>query len=182
MSRLDHPVTAEELLRLPDAGVRRELIRGEVREMTPAGGEHGFVTGDLHGYLFAFVHGRGLGRVTSAKTGFILERDPDTVRAPDCAFFRAERLPKPLPRGYIEIAPDLVVETLSPGDRRGEMEEKVAAWLAFGVRLLWVIDPVRRRATVHRRGAKPRVIEADGALDGEDVVPGFRCALAELFG
>src|SRR2546426_12423284 len=181
MKHLPQPVTAEELFRLSHDGVRRELVRGEVREMTPAGGQHGSTTGALHVILGHFVRKRKLGRVFAAETGFIIERNPDTVRAPDCAFVSAERLPGPVPKKYLPFPPDLAVETTSPNDRPGKIAEKVAAWLQAGARLVWVLDPDERTLTVHRLGRPPRTLKTGEFLEGEEVVPGFQVAVAELW-
>ena len=113
-------------------------------------------------------------------TGFLIERDPDTVRAPDVAFVSAARTPEIGRRGYVPFAPDLAVEILSPGDRPSEVLEKVAAWLGAGTRLVWVIDPDRGNARVHRADGSTSIVPEDGALDGEDVLPGFNCPLAEV--
>jgi len=129
--------------------------------------------------LHAYVHARGLGRVV-AESGFILERRPDTVRGPDVAFVRRERIPDPPPQGYAEFAPDLAVEILSPGDRRGEVSEKVADWLRAGTRLAWVVDPARRIARVYRADGSETLVPEDGALSGEDVLPGLTVPLASV--
>jgi len=103
------------------------------------------------------------------------------VRAPDIAFVRRERLPSSVPVGFPELAPDLVVEVLSPDDRPGETLAKVGDWLEAGARLVWVIDPQGRNARVYRAdGSQTSVSEADH-LEGEDVLPGFRCELASIF-
>ena len=174
-------VTAADFWRMSRDGVRRELVRGEVREMSPAGGEHGSATMVMGACLHDFVSERGLGRIFAAETGFLIARDPDTVRAPDCAFVRGDRLPGPLPRRFVPLAPDLVVETISPEDRARQVKEKVAEWLAAGVRLVWVVHPARRTVTVHRRGRRPLVLRDDAVLDGETLLPGFRLALRRLW-
>src|SRR5262245_30810434 len=181
MKNLIQPVTAEELFQMSHDGVRRELVRGEVKEMPPAGGEHGSTTGTLNAILWNFVREKKLGRVFAAETGFIIARNPDTVRAPDCAFVRAEGLPGPVPKKYLPFPPDLAAETVSPNDRPGEIDEKIADWLQSGVRLLWVLDPDQRMVTVYRSGSQPRTLKEGEFLEGEDVVPGFRVAVAELW-
>ncbi|HMH82731.1 MAG TPA: Uma2 family endonuclease, partial [Gemmatimonadales bacterium] len=97
------------------------------------------------------------------------------------AFIRRERLPDPPPAGFARLAPDLVVEVLSPDDRPGEVLAKVADWLSAGTRLVWVVDPARRRARVYRADGSDSSVEADGALDGGDVLPGFTCKLSVIF-
>jgi Uma2 family endonuclease len=116
------------------------------------------------------------------KPASYIEQNPDTVRAPDVAFVSTQRLGGPDPVAFPELAPDLAVEVLSPGDRPGEVLEKVEAWLSAGTRLVWVIDPERRTGRVYRADGSVSELERDGVLDGEDVVPGFRCTLAVVLG
>jgi Uma2 family endonuclease len=175
-------VTADELLRLPADGRRHELVRGELRTMAPAGGEHGIVSGQAARLLGNHVVPNQLGYVLGAETGIRLARDPDTVRAPDAAFIAAGRLPSGRPpAGYFELVPDLVVEVVSPADTAREVEEKVHEWLSAGARLVWVIHPSTRSVTVYRSLADVRVLTEDVQLDGADVLPGFACAVRELF-
>ena len=181
MKSLEHRVTAEELFAMSHDGVRRELVRGEVREMAPTGGEHGCISMDIGADLAVFVRKKKLGRVFAAETGFIIARNPDTVRAPDCAFVRADRLAAGVPRTFLPFAPDLAVETVSPDDRPSRVRDKVDDWIRSGVRLLWVIDPGERTVTVHRPGERPRVLGDGDVIDGEDVLPGFRVAVADLW-
>ena len=175
------PVTADELLRMGSDGICRELIRGELREMTPPGEEHGWVTAKVNAIIGHFILERKLGRFVASETGFLIEHNPDTVRAPDFAFTRAERLSGPASRKYATIPPDLVIETLSPGDRPAEVAEKIADWLRFGVALAWVIDPARRSVAVHRPGKQVEVLRAGQFLEGEEVLPGFRLAVDEIW-
>jgi len=114
------------------------------------------------------------------ESGFHLATDPDTVRGPDIAFIRQERIPDPEPAGYAALAPDLVVEILSPGDRPGEVLAKVADWLSAGSRLVWVVDPDRRVARAYRADGTESVLTAQDALLGEDVLPGFSCQLEAI--
>ncbi len=181
MKNVLRPVSAEELLHMPDNGMRRELVRGEVIEMSPAGGRHGKTAVTILVALESFIRKRKLGELFAAETGFWIERDPDTVRAPDCAFVRTDRLPRPIPTGFIPSVPDLAVEVLSPNDRAGRVADKVAQWLSGGVRLVWVIDPARRKVAVHKLGGGPETLGEDGSLDGGDVLPGFKFRIAELF-
>ena len=150
-----------------------------VRE--PAGYRHGDVAARLLTALMNHVDAHHLGRVFAAETGFRLASDPDTVRAADVAFIQQDRLPDPPPRGFAALAPDLVVEVLSPDDRPGETLAKVGDWLNAGVRLVWVVDPERRAARTYRQDGSEAPVAADGSLDGEDAVPGFSCRLPSLF-
>ena len=173
-------MTADELLhvRIPDKRV--ELVRGRLVVREPAGLRHGRVAMELARLLANYVDDRRIGSVYAAETGFTVARDPDTVRAPDVAFIRRDRLPDPEPLGFPDVAPDLVAEVVSPGDRPGEILAKVADWLSAGTRLVWVVDPLRRVARVYRQDGSETIVPADGALEGEDVLPGFACPLEAI--
>ena len=171
--------TAEQLLRAGDLG-RCELVRGELRRMIPAGGEHGRIAGKLTCAVGNHVMSRQLGTFYAAETGFILSRDPDTVRAPDVAFNRAERAAPPV-RGFVPGAPDLAVEVLSPDDRPGYVRDKVAEWLEAGTLAVWVVDPRERTVTVHEAQKTPLVLGETDSLPGGDVLPGFALAVRDIF-
>jgi Uma2 family endonuclease len=173
-------MSAEELLRLKLPGKRTELVRGVLVVREPAGYLHGLVAARLAKLLSNHVDDRDLGFVLAAETGFKLSSDPDTVRAADVAFVARDRLPDSPPRGYAALAPDLAVEVMSPDDRPGEVLAKVADWLEAGTRLVWVVDPGRRRARIYRADGSESEIGADGALEGEEVVPGFACPLESI--
>lgn len=174
--------TADELLRLPDDGKRRELVLGEVLEMTPAAFEHGRVTVAITLPLGQYVRDNGLGVVCAAETGFRLTENPDTVRAPDVAFVAQDRLALAQgKRGYFPGAPDLAVEVISPGDAYAEVEAKVDDWLAAGCRMVVVVNPHNRTLKVYRSVTDLTVLTADGTFDGGDVLPGFRLPVAQLF-
>ena len=174
-------LTAEDLVRLQPPDKRTELVRGRMIVREPAGVRHGDVAMTIAARLHAFVHANSLGRILAAETGFTLFTNPDTVRAPDVAFVRHERIPDPVPRGFAPFAPDLAVEVLSPDDRPGEVLEKVADWLKAGTRLVWLIDPDRREARAYRADGGIALHNESDALDGEDVLPGFTCTVAGLF-
>lgn len=175
-------MTADELLRRPDDGLRHELIEGALRTMTPTGEEHGGYVSILDGSLGPHVRANKLGRVLAGEPGFILAVDPDTVRAPDVAFVSRERV-RAIGRqtGYWPGAPDLAIEVISPNDTYTEVEEKVADWLAHGTRLVIVVNPRRRSVAVHRSPSEVRHLTLDDAIDGEEIVPGWRLPLRELF-
>jgi Uma2 family endonuclease len=172
-------MTAEELLytSIPDKQV--ELVRGLLVVREPPGLRHGRVAVNLARRLADHVEAGALGRIY-VESGFKLASDPDTVRGPDVAFISRARLPDPEPVGYPDLAPDLVVEIISPGDRPGEVLAKVADWLSAGTRLVWVVDPERRLARIYRGDGTEQIVTADQALDGEDVVPGFACPLSAV--
>jgi Uma2 family endonuclease len=173
-------ITAEELLLMPDDGMLHELVKGELRTMPPPGDEHGDITMELAWWLGQHVRAHRLGKVYAAETGFLLARDPDTVRAADVSFVRRERL-TPRQRSYKALAPDLVAEVISPTDRAREVVEKVQDWLAAGTLLVHVVDPPRRTLTVHRPDAAPLVLTEADTLDADPVVPGWRLPVRVLF-
>jgi len=161
---------------------RRELVRGEVRTMAPAGFDHGAVSIAVGSLLWNYAAKHKLGVVVGAETGFVLARNPDVVRGADAAFVAANRIPPAgRPTRFWEGPPDLAVEVVSPSDTLQEVEEKVDDYLTAATRVVWVVNPKRRTVTVHRPGAQPTVLREADVLDGEDVVPGFRCQVAELF-
>ena len=175
-------MTADEFSLLPNDGLLHDLIDGEVRTVSRPGGLHGEVAGETFLLLAIHVKTHGLGRIYAAETGFLIKRGPDTVRGADVAFVRRERFEEIVDRPkYVPFGPDLAAEVKSPNDRRGEIAKKTRDWLDTGTRLVWNIDPEARTATVHRPGAQPIALAEDDFLDGEDVVPGFRCRVADLF-
>jgi Uma2 family endonuclease len=175
-------MTAEELWRLPDDGLRHELVFGELRTMAPSGGEHGGVTSNVHGSLFLHLRGKRLGRLFAAETGFLLARDPDLVRAPDVAFVRRERAEAVgRVRGYWPGAPDLALEVVSPNDRPAEVAEKIRTWLAHGTQMVLAVYPDPRRVFVHRPGRAPEELRETDVLDGQEVVPGWRVSVRDFF-
>src|SRR3954449_5651037 len=162
-------VTAEELLEMGShSGV--ELVDGEIRKMSPAGWEHGRIAARVHVSLGPYVHARGLGETTIADTGFLIRRNPDTVRAPDLAFVRKERRTEL--KGFFVGAPDLAVEVISPSDSYSEVDAKVVEWLQAGTQIVIVIDPGKQRAVIHRSLTETVRVDIDGVLDGGTVVPG----------
>jgi Uma2 family endonuclease len=174
--------TASELYEMPDDGFRYELVKGELRKMSPSGSEHGAVVVNMTVLLGQYVKKNKLGVCFGAETGFKITSDPDTVRAPDVAFIRRERIPESgIPKKFWPGAPDLAVEVLSPGDTRKEVDEKVADWLEAGARAVWVINPKRRGVTVYRPVTDVTRLSGGDELDGGNVVPGFRCKVSEIF-
>jgi Uma2 family endonuclease len=171
-------VTDQDLLRLPRDGRKYELVDGEIR-VSPAGMRHGKISVRLTAALLAFVSPQRLGDVFDSSTGYRLPGG--NVRSPDASFVSSKRLPR-VPEGLAELAPDLAVEVLSPEDSPREVLDKVGEYLSAGVRLVWVIDPRASRAASYRSLTDVREIGPDGTLDGEDVLPGFRCRLADLLG
>jgi len=175
--------TATQLLKMSSDGNRYELVSGELRTMSPSGWKHGEIVGRVHTRLGHFVESHDLGKVFGAETGFLIARDPDTVRAPDVAFIAKENLPAVDPEeAYWPGAPDLAVEVLSPSDRTGEVDEKIQAWLAAGCRAVWVVDPKLRTVTIYQSPTDVCVRTTKDQIEGGSVVANFACAVAEIFG
>ena len=174
--------TAEELIRIPDDGFRYELVRGELRRMTPAGNVHGRVAMNVALPLAQYVKAHSLGIVYAAETGFRLATDPDTVRAPDVAFVSRERVEAVGEvEGYWPEAPDLAVEVISPNDSYVEVEEKILDWLEAGTKMVLAVNPRRRSVTLYRSQSDITILTGTDVLDGGDVVPGFQLTLQEIF-
>lgn len=170
-------ITAEELLSVSVPGKRVELVKGVLGVREPTGLRHGRVVAALSRRLADHVEATRQGEVYVGDTGFTLARGPDTVRAPDIAFIRRDRIPDPEPVGFPDMAPDLAVEVLSPTNRPGEVLAKVADWLNAGTSLVWVIDPERHLVRVYRHDGTETLVSATEALSGEVVLPGFTCPL-----
>ena len=175
--------TAEELLQLPSGPWRHELVKGQLRVMTPAGHVHGRVAARVLISLGTFVQTRRLGVTYAAETGFVLERAPDTVRAPDASFVSNARLAVSLvsPKGYFSGPPDLAIEVISPSDRRVEVDEKAHAWLSAGCLAVVILDPETESAAIHRPDHQVDRLGPDAELAVEDVLPGWSVPLADLF-
>jgi len=184
MSSMAIPVmTAEQLMRLPlGRGKRYELRRGELLMMTPSGALHGDIVMALGTLMRMHASQNKLGKVLAAETGFKIHTNPDTVRAPDVAFVTRERIPPTgVPRGYWELAPDLVAEVVSPGDNAADVQDKIEEWLNAGVRRVWVVYPDTQTIHVYRSLKEVGVLKSGDRLDGEDVLPGFSCTVEEIF-
>jgi Uma2 family endonuclease len=170
--------TEADLLAQPEDGNKYELVDGEIR-MSPGGARHSQVGAKLAARLLAFVEERGLGFVFGSDVGFRLPGG--NVRSPDVSFVAAGRFPHDrVPDDFGDLAPDLAVEVISPSDRPRHVLDKVGEYLEAGTRLVWVIDPRARKATVHSSLSEARTLGPDDTLDGGGVLPGFSCALASI--
>lgn len=149
--------------------------------MSPGGQEHGCIVVNIATALTNFVRPRGLGRVMAADTGFHIASDPDTVRAPDVAFLRAERVPGRPDQGFAYGAPDLAVEVVSPTDRPGEVRDKARDWLAAGCAVVWVVEPKTQTVAVYHGAGEAVILSLSDNLDGGDLLPGFLLPVAEVF-
>jgi Uma2 family endonuclease len=187
MSTTTRLITADELEDMPHRDehgndCRLELIRGELKVMSPTKPLHGVVCARLTVKLGSFVEEHDLGETFGAETGFVVERDPDSVLGTDVAFVSRERLATvENEEKFFPFAPDLAVEVLSPGNTVKEINEKIALYFAAGSRAVWVFNPKRRTATVYSSPSEFRTLSEQDTLDGGDVLPGFSLELSKLF-
>lgn len=173
-------ITAEELFQMGDIGPC-ELVQGELMRLPYNGFEHGAVAAGISAVLGNFVKTRKLGVVLAGATGFVLSRNPDTVRAPDAAFVRTERIPAGGQNKFFEGSPDLAVEVLSPDDRSSEVNAKIHDWLRTGCAQVWVVDPQNQTVTVYRSRGESAVFALEDTLAADDLLPGFSLPVAEIF-
>src|SRR5690242_9016794 len=175
-------MTAEELAQLPDDGSLYELVRGELRAMSPSGHKHGKIAARLAVRLGYYVEINKLGEIYIAEAGFVLARNPDTVRVPDVGFVSAASAAGVDDASvFWPAAPDLAVEVVSPGDRPAEVQEKVHEWLDAGTRLVIVIEPRKQIVTVYRSLTDLTELTINDELTGGDVVPGWAMPVSALF-
>ena len=175
-------LTADDLLRLYGEGVHGELIRGVLHETMPSGGQHAKIAANLTILIGPYVKFNRLGELAVTDAGVRLERNPDTVREPDIAYFSADKWPPGVEiPGYIEFVPDLVVEIASPSDRRPQIRSKAQMWLSYGVPLVWVVYPNTRTVEVHPIDSPVVTLYEDDTLDGGPVLPGFTCSVRDIF-
>ena len=168
--------------RLAAEGKRTELVRGDLVVMAPAGGRHGHIANTIAYRLTEFALAGQAGMVFAAETGFLLRRDPDTVRAPDVSFVAYGRLAEDEPpSGYMELAPDLAVEVASPNDSPAAIRDKVQDWLEAGTKLVWVVYPDSRSVTVHSPAGRLQELEDTDILSGAPALPDFTIAVRDLF-
>jgi Uma2 family endonuclease len=174
-------MTAEELSQLADDGcMSHELDEGRLIEVPPSKYPASWVSARFLRRIGSFVDDHQLGIYLGEQGGVQIGWDPDTVRAPDVSFYHRDRL-KDFVSGYPQGAPDLVVEVLSESVCRARVTRRVQLFLRAGARLIWIIDPADRSAEVYRPGRDVLVLDEDGILDGEDVLPGFSLALSEVW-
>ena len=171
----------DDLYRMPDDEFRYELVSGRLISEPPTGVRHGYVSAQLCSLLVRYARRHG-GVVLTGEPGFILQRSPDTVRAPDVAWIRRERYLTLEDEGkYFPGAPDLAVEVLSPGNTRLAIAEKVADYLSAGAALVWVADPKSQAITSHRDGQAPQKLTGSALLTAPDLLPDLALPVSELF-
>ncbi len=181
-------MTGEELFKLGDIG-RAELVKGVLVHKPPAWYIHGYVEVNFAVALDTIVQQHKLGRILTGEVGIYTERDPDTVRGADVIFISNERMAQVQSQSYLDVAPELIVEVLSPDDRWYDVNDKLAEYFNIGVQVVWIADPRRRQVHVYRSLTEVEIFGVDDTLSGGEVLPGFpigtlgRCsvAVAELF-
>lgn len=173
-------ITGAELAELGNLG-RCELIEGRIVSMAPTGDEHGGYEGNLYYVLRSFVDRHNLGKVRVGEVGIYIRRNPDTVRGADALFISHERYAQKKSAGYLDVAPELVVEILSPHDSWSEVTQKLRDYFAIGVQLVWVVDPQARMVFAYRSMTEIREFTAADDLPGDEILPGFSVKVAELF-
>lgn len=182
MSTRTHTITsAEELLNASTDHGRCELVRGELIMLSPGKGRHAVVAMRIGRLLLNFVAAHGLGEVFDSSAGYVVARNPDTVREPDVSFLGTERLKTQDLDAFLEGAPDLAVEVLSPGNTTAEMRGKISDYFDAGCRVVWIVDPVCRSVTVHRPDGKPVLLTEDDTLTEQGLLPGFSLVIREIF-
>ena len=175
-------LTAEEYRLLPDNGQWTELVRGRIVPMNMPAPRHGYICGKVVRLLGRYLDEHDLGRVMSNDSGVVTERNPDTVRGADVAYYSYARLPRgPIPEGYLDVVPDLIFEVRSPTDRWRDVMVKVIEYLDAGVTAVCVLDPGVEGARVYVLAQQDRVITADQDLTLPEVLPDFRVPLRLLF-
>jgi Uma2 family endonuclease len=183
MSVKQRLVTAEELLAMPEPpGMSLELVDGELVEVSPASFQHGLIATMLAGRLGDFARQQNLGFAMGDNVGYVLRRNPDHVRAPDVSFIAREQAPRGDDVGrFVQGAPTLAVEIVSPNDRASEVRNKVQDYLDAGTQQVWVLWPTSRSASVYRPDSDTRELGPDATLDGGDILPGFSVRVSDLF-
>jgi Uma2 family endonuclease len=175
------PITGEELAGLPNVGPC-ELVEGRIVPMSPTGGEHGRVEGNIFAAVRAYARERGVGKVLVGEVGIFTRRNPDTVRGADVAFISNEGYGRLGSRtGFLDVAPELVVEVLSPHDSAAGLTQKLREYFLVGVRLVWVADPEAKAILAYRSVTDVREFRESDLLSGDDVLPGFSVEVARLF-
>ncbi len=174
--------TDEEFMALNRDGHRYELVNGELIDMGSSGAKHGYVAVILISALFPLVLDKKLGALFDSSTAFKMKNG--NKRAPDISFFAKDRLQglTDIPAGFLEGAPDLAIEILSPNNTVEEINDKLVEYFENGSRLVWVINPYQHYVLVYRSAQEPEcLLKSTDCLDGAEVVPGFSFSVADLF-
>lgn len=174
-------MTAEEFVAQHENNCM-ELVRGEIVELPMPFPAHGKICFQIIVWLGQYLEAHHIGQAMSNDSFMRTHRNPDSVRGPDVMYFSYERLPRgPIPPGFLDVAPDLVIEVRSPTDRLSKMTEKAMEYLAAGVRAVVLLDPERAAATVFREEELPQTFHNGDSLKVPEVLPGFEVKLSKLF-
>lgn len=179
-STVSELITGEELLDMPGLGPC-ELVKGEIKEMSPTGRQHGRIESKLGRYLDEFVSERTLGEVMVGEVGIYTGRDPDTVRGADVLFISHARLETASPKGFLDVAPELVVEIMSPSNAWEEVRQKMEEYFAIGVEQVWIVEPANRAVQVYQARDAVRTLTEEDTLEGEGPLEGFALTIRTLF-
>jgi Uma2 family endonuclease len=173
-------ITGEELLAMGDIGPC-DRIDGRIVPMSPTGGRHGIIESRLGSALSVFVQQQNLGWVLTGEVGLYIRRNPDRVRGADIVLLSKEHWPEGPPEGFVEGAPDFVVEIMSPNDRWQEVRQKIAEYFSIGARWVWIVEPENRAVLVFRSSSDFQQFGAEDILIGEGTLEGFTLPVASLF-
>ncbi len=179
-SQVETLISGEDLFDMGDIG-RAELVEGRLHLMAPTGYEHGISENRVGSLLREYVDRKRIGEVLTGEVGIYTRRSPDTVRGADVLYISNERFSKVASKSYLDVAPELIVEIVSPDDRWANMVEKLEEYFAIGVKAVWIVDPKHRTVRVYRSPTSVERFAGGDTLICEDVLPGFRCSLTELF-
>jgi len=174
------PISGEELFAMGDIGPS-ELVRGEVMRRMPTGHPHGLIENLIAFFLTLFIRERKSGRILTGEVGIYTQRQPDTIRAADVVYISDDRFQLLQSSGYLDVAPELVVEIMSPSNTWSEVHEKLAEYFAVDVKMVWVVDPQLAQIHVYRGVDKMQLLQKADTLTAADILPGFEVALAEIF-
>lgn len=176
-------MTAEELLEMPDDGFRYELVRGELVKLMGTGLGHACIADNCYWNFGDYVIRHNLGRVFTTQLGYRLASGPDTVRIPDLAFIRRERLDTAgVIRGYFPGPPDLAIEVISPNDRYpDDVDTKIFDYFNAGTQMVILLEARNRTAKIYRSPTDVVILTEADTLDGGDVVPGWSMPVSEIF-
>lgn len=174
-------VTAEEMADVADELGRCELVDGRIVSMAPTGVPHGEIETEVAFHLRVWAKASNRGRVMGGEVGIFIRRNPDTVRAADVLFISHERYARRGPTSYLDVAPELIVEIVSPEDRFSQMTEKLGDYFGAGVDRVWIVDPRVKRVFSYRAPDQHVTFEAEDRLVDEEILPGFAVVVGELF-
>lgn len=176
----DVVMSGEELFEMGDIG-STELVKGKLIHMAPAGHPHGYYEGNFALELGIFIRRKKLGRILTGEVGIYTSRNPDTVRGADVAFISNERLAQVKSQSFLDVAPELIVEVLSPDDRWNDVTEKLSEYFDIGVNVVWIAEPKHRRVHIYRSLTDISIVGPDDELTEADVLPGFKVLVSTLF-